>query len=234
MTFDVRVHEQELVDQGYTLIDGITSDAEAEVALKEFGLLIPQYNGQIRYDVKASDEFEKRAFSKSVNGIPWHIDAPSWSPPPIRMALHCRVQAKCGAGHTELVDMLPFVASLDDADRQRLHELPVPWIDRNTREGVTTPIIVTEGGLQIIRWRQSLLAGNSDARLLGEDAERRPLGEFGGRLNELSLAWFAAHMLPILVPEDSILLWDNVRMVHRRGEFRDPTRHMSRYWLAAH
>jgi alpha-ketoglutarate-dependent taurine dioxygenase len=233
MHSDVQLHEKELAEQGYTLIEGI-SDDDAEAVLKEFGRLTPQYNGQIRYDVRASDEFEKRAFSKSVNGIPWHIDAPSWSPPPVRMALHCRVQAECGAGHTELVDMRPFFASLDEADRAALYERPLPWIDRNTREGVVRPIIeVTPDGQEIMRWRQSLLVGDSDARLLGESAERRPLGEFGRRLDELSTAWYAEHMVPVLIPRDAILLWDNVRLIHRRGEFRDPKRHLVRYWLAA-
>ncbi|MBK3571230.1 TauD/TfdA family dioxygenase [Streptomyces sp. MBT62] len=234
MTFEPDKHERQLIEQGYTLIEGITSADEAEVVLKEFGTLIPQYNGEIRYDVKASDEYRKRTFSKSVNGIPWHIDAPSWEPPPLRMALHCRRQARCGAGHTELVDMRPFIASLDEEDHAALYERAVPWIDRNTKDGVTRPIIeVTADGQEIIRWRQSLLVGNSDPRLLGERGERRPLGEFGVRLAELSDRWIAQHMVPVLIPDDAILLWDNVRLIHRRGTFEDPARHLARYWMAA-
>ena len=234
MTATMSLHEQEIVEQGYTIIEGIVTDNEAEAVLAEYGRLIPQYNGELRYEVAADEEdYQKRALSKSINGVPWHVDAPSWNPPPARMALHCRAQARCGGGHTDLADMRMFFATLSDEDRAVLYEKPVPWIDRNTRTGIDRPIVeVLPSDREIIRWRQSLLVGKANSRLLTSDRNKRPLGEFGLHLADLSDKFYAEHMMPILTPENAILLWDNQRLIHQRRAYSDPRRRMTRYWMA--
>jgi alpha-ketoglutarate-dependent taurine dioxygenase len=233
MISEASLHEKEIVEQGYTIIEGIFTDAEAEAALSNFGTLINQYNGELRYEVSAEEDHEKRALSKSIKGVPWHVDAPSWDPSPRRMALHCRAQALCGSGHTDLADMRHFIATLSDEDRAPLYEQPVPWIDRNTRTGIDRPIVeVLADGREIIRWRQSLLVGTSNARLLSSEANRQPLGEFGLHLAELSEKFYAEYAKAILTPENAILLWDNQRLIHQRRAYSDPRRRMTRYWMA--
>jgi Taurine catabolism dioxygenase TauD, TfdA family. len=127
MTTIVDVHTHELADQGYTVLDGIRTDQEAAYALRRFGGLVPQYDGALRYQVKAAPGFEGRRYSKSTNTIGVHTEAPGWDPPPRYLALHCRVQARCGSGHTELADAGAFVASLDGAARRALYTEPVDW-----------------------------------------------------------------------------------------------------------
>ena len=89
MTSRFGEHRRELDEKGLTLIENVRSSQEAEQALGGLGTLIPQYDGRLRYDVKALPEDpRKRTFSKSVKSIPWHIDAPS-SDPPARLKRRC-------------------------------------------------------------------------------------------------------------------------------------------------
>lgn len=232
-TVTSQLHEEEILAQGFSVIEGITTDEEAESVLRQLGTLIPQYNGRLRYEVAADESHERRQLSKSTNSVPWHVDAPSWTPPPARMALHCRQQARCGGGHTDLADMRHFVDTLSPTDRSALYEIEVPWIDRNTGTGVSQPIVERRpDGREIIRWRQSLLVGRASERLLPAKAGAMPLGEFGVHLASLAEEFFAAHAVPVLVPEQAVLVWDNQRLVHQRRAYSDPGRRLTRYWMS--
>jgi hypothetical protein len=230
---EVRQHEQELIEQGWTLVHGLEADDDAEIALKEFGVLLAQYNGLLRYEVSASEKYLERAYSKSINGIPWHVDAPSWDPSPARMAMHCRTQATCGAGHTEIADFRHFISLLDEKDRTPLYERDVPWIDRNTGQSITRPVVeVLPDGREIIRYRQSVMEGNADKRLVTDEEGQAPLGEYGKRIARLATEYFAEYTIATLIPENALLIFDNQRMVHRRGAYRDPKRRLVRYWMS--
>jgi hypothetical protein len=50
----LNAYMRELVEQGFTLITDIHSDEEAIRALSVFGELVPQYDGSLRYEVKAA------------------------------------------------------------------------------------------------------------------------------------------------------------------------------------
>jgi alpha-ketoglutarate-dependent taurine dioxygenase len=39
-------------------------------------------------------------------------------------------------------------------------------------------------------------------------------------------------MVQVLIPEGSMLIWDNQRLMHARSEYQDPVRHLTRYWLS--
>ena len=237
----VRHHTQELVDRGYTLLEGIHSDEEATAALSHFGQLMPQYDGQLRYQVKAVPGYEHRRYSKSTNTIKVHTEAPGWQPPPRYLALHCRVQATCGSGHTDLADARAFLASLDDDMQRTMRERQVDWLGHNTAgsggTGVRRPSVERTGdGREIIRFSYNLLtAGHYDPLLEASPSpESLPLGRRGLDLAEQAVAFFREHRVSILIPEDAVLLWDNQRTVHARSEYTDTRRHLTRYWLRGH
>jgi hypothetical protein len=239
MTIAVHQHAQELLDQGYTLIEGITSDEEAAEALRPFGELIPQYDGELRYQVKAAPGFEDRRYSKSTNTILVHTEAPGWSPPPQYLALHCRVQATCGSGHTELADARAFLSGLDEADTLAVRERQIDWVGHNTAgtgtEGVRSPVVEsTADGREIIRFSYNLLtAGHYDPPVDAvPDPARLPLGRLGLELAERAAEFFREYKVSVLIPENAVLVWDNQRMLHARSEYRDARRHLTRYWLA--
>ncbi|WP_335934658.1 TauD/TfdA family dioxygenase [Streptomyces sp. PTD5-9] len=240
MSTALDVHTWELAERGYTVLDGIRTDEEAAAALHAFGDLIPQYDGALRYQVKAAPGFEERRYSKSVNTILVHTEAPGWNPPPGYLALHCRVQATCGSGHTELADMRRFVESLSDGDRAVLYEREIEWLGHNTggvgTEGVRRPVVErTADGEEILRFSYNLLTtGQYDPPVdASVDASELPLGSFGVHLAEQAEEFFRQEKVSVLIPEDSVLVWDNQRMVHARSAYRDAKRHLTRYWIAA-
>ncbi|OCC10045.1 TauD/TfdA family dioxygenase [Streptomyces sp. PTY087I2] len=240
MSTALDVHTWELAEYGYTVLDGIRTDEEAAEALRAFGELVPQYDGSLRYQVKAAPGFEERRYSKSVNTILVHTEAPGWNPPPSYLALHCRVQATCGSGHTELADMRRFVDALSEKDRAALHERGIEWLGHNTggvgTEGVLRPVVErTDSGQEILRFSYNLLTtGQYDPPVNASvDPAELPLGSFGVRLAEQAEEFFRQEKISVLIPEDSVLVWDNQRMVHARSAYRDAKRHLTRYWIAA-
>ncbi|MFD7668182.1 TauD/TfdA family dioxygenase [Streptomyces sp. NPDC059788] len=231
-------HHDELRENGYTLIDGVTGDDEAAEVLRHFGTLVPQYDGSLRYQVKAAPGFEGRRYSKSTNTILVHTEAPGWNPPPRYLALHCRTQATCGSGHTELADAARFLDQLDAADRAAVHDRQVDWLGSNTggvgSEGVRRPVVDRAAdGREVIRFSYNLLtAGHYDPPVdVSVDAEELPLGKLGVCLAEQAVDFFRQEKVSVLIPEDAVLVWDNQRMLHARSEYRDARRHLTRYWL---
>ena len=114
----------------------------------------------------------------------------------------------------------------------------VDWLGSNTSgvggEGVRRPIVERGAdGREIIRFSYNLLtAGHYDPPVDAQvNAEDLPLGKAGIRLAEEAADFFRNEKVSILIPEDSILIWDNQRMLHARSEYRDARRHLTRYWL---
>jgi hypothetical protein len=228
-----------LAEQGYWLIDGVETDDDAERALRSFGTLVRQYDGAIRNQVKAVSGYENYRYSKSVNTILVHSEAPGWNPPPRYLALHCRTQATCGGGHTDLVEAWSFIASLPDSLREQMRCRIVHWPGHNTAgvagAGVRAPMIQSTGsGREIVRFSYNLLTrGHYDPPIDGEsDPDTLPLGRDGVTLAERAAEFFAERRTQILIPEGSILIWDNQRMFHARSAYQDRRRHLTRYWLA--
>ncbi|MFE4856725.1 TauD/TfdA family dioxygenase [Streptomyces sp. NPDC056670] len=238
MTTAITPRTQELLDQGYTLLEGFTTDEEAAEALRDLGTLIPQYDGQLRYQVKAAPGFEDRRYSKSTNTILVHTEAPGWNPPPRYLALHCRVQAKCGSGQTELADAYAFAASLSQAEREVVHGESIDWVGHNTggtgTTGVRRPVVErTVEGRDIVRFSYNLLtAGHYDPPVDAQvPSEELPLGALGAELAVRAETFFRENKVSVLIPENSILVWDNHRMLHARSSYSDARRHLTRYWL---
>jgi hypothetical protein len=232
---------RELAEQGWTLLAGIRTDEEAAAALTEIGHTMPQYDGNLRYQVKAAPGFEDRRYSKSTNTILVHTEAPGWNPPPRYLALHCRVQARCGSGHTQLADAHALVDSLPEAERRLVHETPVDWLGHNTggtgASGVRRPVVErTAAGRRIVRFSYNLLtAGHYDPPVDADVApERLPLGAAGRDLAQRAETFFRERKTSLLIPEDSVLVWDNQRMLHARSSYTDARRHLTRYWLGEH
>ncbi|MBX9399489.1 TauD/TfdA family dioxygenase [Streptomyces sp. TRM72054] len=229
------------MEQGYTLLNDVTTDEQAAAALSDFGSLIPQYDGELRYQVTSAPGFEDRRYSKSTNTILVHTEAPGWNPPPRYLALHCRVQAQCGSGHTELADGYAFVASLGESERRAMHDECIDWVGHNTSgtgtAGVRRPAVErTTEGRDIVRFSYNLLtAGHYDPPVDADvPADELPLGRHGRDLAVRAEEFFRAHKVSVLIPENSILVWDNQRMLHARSSYTDARRHLTRYWLGEH
>ena len=229
------LHEIELREQGYTLIDGVDTSEQAEELLLRFGDIVPQYDGNLRYEVKAAPQFQSRSYSKSSNTILAHTEAPGWAPPPHYLALHCHVQATCGAGHTDLADCRAFLATLDPELAEVARTQDVAWLGHNASGvgtgGVRAPI--ADGTEEpVFRFSYNLLtSGAYEPSLDGSVPDTLPLGETGVELAHLAAEFFRDNKVSILIPPRAVLIWDNQRMLHARSEYQDNRRHLTRYWL---
>nr|WP_275426599.1 TauD/TfdA family dioxygenase [Streptomyces sp. CS147] len=93
----------------------------------------------------------------------------------------------------------------------------------------------TDSGQEILRFSYNLLTtGQYDPPVdASVDPAELPLGSFGVHLAEQAEEFFRQEKVSVLIPEDSVLVWDNQRMVHARSAYRDARRHLTRYWIAA-
>ncbi len=94
-------------------INDVDNLAAAEELVRSVGELIPQYNGRLTHDVTYRPGNDDRAYSQSANTILAHTEAPGWHPSPAYLALFCHRQARCGGGHTDLLDVRRLVGGLD-------------------------------------------------------------------------------------------------------------------------
>ena len=89
---------------GYVVLNDVDNLAAAEELVRSVGELIPQYNGHLTHDVIYRPGNDDRSYSQSANTILAHTEAPGWHPSPAYLALFCHRQARCGGGHTDLLD----------------------------------------------------------------------------------------------------------------------------------
>ncbi|MEO3827409.1 TauD/TfdA family dioxygenase [Actinomadura sp. B10D3] len=238
-----RQHEMEtmrgcLDSQGYSLLTEVGGLPHVHRILSLLGEMLPHADGRLLYEVKARHGFESLRFTKSTNGIPVHTEAPGTDPPPRLVALYCHTMARCGGGHTDLVDGREFIATLGTSDRDliqsHLVDFPPPGAD-DERLPIRRGVVSFEDGIgEVIRFSSNLFSfGAYEAEVNGTpDSRATALGEFGPVLSRLAAEFFAQHRIRTLIPEDALLVWNNHRMLHARAEYKDARRHLTRFWLS--
>ncbi len=202
---------QRRLDQwGYVVVPDVGNLSAAEELMRSVGELIPQYHGRLTHDVTYRPGNDHRAYSQSANTILAHTEAPGWHPSPAYLALFCHRQARCGGGHTDLLDVRKLVGALD-ADELALMtdaKLQFPGPD----EGVHSAMLSTDAADNTVaRFSYNLL---TTCRRLAH------------RVSDL----FRELRTSVLIPDGSLLIWDNQRMLHARSEYSDRSRHLTRFW----
>jgi Taurine catabolism dioxygenase TauD, TfdA family len=99
--------------------------------------------------------------------------------------------------------------------------------------GVHTTMLSTDAaGNTVTRFSYNLLTTADDDPTLGADVDpsRLPLGEAGRRLAHRISELFRELRTSVLVPDGSLLIWDNQRMLHAPSENHDRSRHLTRFW----
>lgn len=227
-----------LEEHGYALLPSVDSVGCAVEVLSDIGEIIGQYDGHLTHEVTYRPGNDARSYSQSTNTIRAHTEAPGWQPSPAYLALFCHRQARCGGGHTELLDVYRILPRLTDAElallTSRELDFPGPAHANGGAGHVRTPMLsMTTDGRQVLRFSYNLLTtGEYDPRLDARpDPARLPLGAEGASLAERVSELFTGQPVRVLIPENTVLIWDNRRMLHARSEYRDPARHLTRFWL---
>jgi|RhiMethySRZTD1v2_1073278.scaffolds.fasta_scaffold166026_2 hypothetical protein len=216
---------------GYVVINDVDSQAAAEELVRSVGQLIPQYNGHLTHDVTYRPGNDDRSYSQSANTILAHTEAPGWHPSPAYLALFCHRQARCGGGHTDLLDARRLVGVLDTDEMALMTEaeLHFPGPDGGVR---STMLSTDTSGNTVARFSYNLLTTADYDPSLGADVghSELPLGEAGRRLAHRVSDVFRERRTSVLIPDGSLLIWDNQRMLHARSEYADRSRHLTRFW----
>lgn len=229
----------ELQTRGWSILDSDAIGDDPAQTLGRLGRLVPQYDGQLTFDVTYKKGFDDAPYSQSMNGLGAHTEAPGYEPPPKYLALYCHRQARCGKGQTLLADGVKFYDDVLDADLRS-------WADENDVEFVAArrpgdaerrsfraKIRGSVDTAPIMRFSYNLFRyGNvnpsAEDVAHADGLKDTPLA----RIAEQGEAWFADNLTPILIPEGCMMVWDNHRLIHGRGEYTDPSRHLTRYWIS--
>lgn len=242
---------RELAAKGWCTVRGVDSPSVAERFFGRLGSFVPQYSGELSYEVKALPGYEKFQYSQSANTIQPHTEAPGYLPPPRYLAFYCHHQATCGGGHTLLADGYEFINSLDK-ELSRLARERLIHFQRTTgpREeflpGTDQPIFsASDDGTPVLRFSYNVLRYNhlhptveieegDEDDLNCERGEWETLDPFSREMCQRGLAFFRANQERALAPRGGMLIFDNWRMMHARDAYSDTQRHMTRYWIGAH
>jgi hypothetical protein len=216
---------------GYVVVGDVGNLAAAEELVRSVGDLIPQYSGRLTHEVTYRPGNDSRAYSQSANTILAHTEAPGWRPSPAYLALFCHRQARCGGGHTDLLDVRKLVGAInpDELAMMTDAELHFPGPDGGVR---STMLNTDVTGRTVARFSYNLLTTSDYDPTLGADVDhsRLPLGEAGRRLAHRVSEMFHELRTSVLIPESALLIWDNQRMLHARSEYSDRSRHLTRFW----
>ena len=229
----------QLATRGWTLVQDVHGD-EVEELLTQIGKISPQFDGKTTYQVKASDKYKEFRYTQSQNPIGPHTDGPVYSPPPRYLALHCKVQTRCGGGHTLLADGRQLLQRLSEAERIAATSKPInfrarldPGSSDERLDGSFPMVSQDSDGEQIIRFSDNLFFyGDLNAHV---DKDFDPKADdYDPDLKALAIrasAFFEQAAERMLIPENAVLIWDNYRMLHAREAYQDSKRELTRFWL---
>ena len=228
-----------LASRGWAVLASGEIDADPAVTLRRLGTIVPQYDGRVSFDVTYRPGYDDAPYSQSMNALGAHTEAPGFMPPPKYLALYCHRQARCGNGQTLLADGIRFYDEALSPDLRRWSQNnEVEFVSsatpgNETRSSLRAPIRATVAGEPVLRFSYNLFRYgnvNPDAievRRVGDDPSD-PLGQIA----EEGEAFFSRNLIPVLIPDGCMLVWNNHRLMHGRGRYADQARHLTRYWLS--
>jgi alpha-ketoglutarate-dependent taurine dioxygenase len=185
---------------------------------------VPQYDGELVRDIKPdltlpADVYTALSMHKLTPHTEWY-EFPGI--PPRYVALWC-VRSAGSGGETTLADGYRFLREFSATEIVLLHRRVYEWYGLpGTSDGpssvVSRPVLEDHPDGLIMRYSYQFLQRVEDGLV------PRYI-DSGGR-------FFADEHLDIAIERNSMLLWDNWRMIHARNAFSDPYRHLCRVLLA--
>lgn len=225
--------DSKLLYNGYVLIQNIPEVAAVNYT-RRLGDFILQ-KGSIKHTVKWTEGFDGYAYSKSMNFIGPHTEFPYLKIPPTYQALYCRRQADSG-GETYLSNANYFLESLDKADKELLKKTTVNFLSINDSDNIDSngnihPIYEEIKEDIIFRFSHNLfMYGDINAKL--KDVEENKITFFENeKINTLMtklLNFTRSNHTCFQIPTNSILIWNNHRILHWRNQYSDKHRELVR------
>jgi alpha-ketoglutarate-dependent taurine dioxygenase len=220
-------HKEVLRRQGYINFVDLPEGFDHLNFVQRFGTLIPQYDGELVWSIKAQERFADVYHSLNNKPLKPHTECYEYTGvPPKYLALWCIKASEDGRGQTTLADGYEFIASLsaDEVERLTSHVCrfhSTPGLQESSLGRVAYhPIYDTSVNPQepILRYSFACLDDGGDP--------------FIAQIRQRMADFFDQQCSSIVYKRNSLLIWDNWRMLHARTGFTDQSRHLKRVWLS--
>lgn len=217
--------DQLLDRNGYVYMDSVPHDFDHMAFLRRFGTLMPQYDGELVWSIKADPQFDDVYHSLNTKELTPHTECAEFAGlPPRYLALWCIAPASDGGGQTTLADLYAFLDTLTPQERVDLASRQYEFVStpglRSMRLGgaAVHPVLEERCDLPpVARFSYTCMLSRDDPFILG--------------IRERFLEFVSKTRVAIDFTPGSLLLWDNYRMAHSRTAYLDRRRHLRRVWL---
>ncbi|WP_158641330.1 TauD/TfdA family dioxygenase [Amycolatopsis eburnea] len=224
--FDLDALRVLLNSVGFAHICHLSKEFDYLSELARLGPLVGQFDGAVVRDVRPDPAVGNSTYSPSnTRELLAHTEWFEFPGLPPRFVALWSVRTATGSGgETTLADAYPFIDGLPAELRSTLLSRRYSWgpsvglakvgIDYRTKHQLLERV----RGELVIRFP-------CDDRCLDYDDDMN-------RFIELGRAYFAEHSTAVRILEDSMLIWDNWRVLHARTAFADTNRHLKRVLIA--
>lgn len=206
---------------GYVYLKDVPGGFDHLSFLAEFGDFMPQYDGELVWDLKPEPDMDDLYHSRNTQALVPHTEGYEYpGRPPHYVALWCIRRAQGPGGATTLADGARLLARFTADERRIMRERAFEWHSseglarKNIHVSARHPILEQYRGYELLRYSYNNVTRDGD--------------EFLEKYLELGNQFFEAEHEAFTIEENCLLLWDNWRMLHSRTAFEDRERHLKR------
>lgn len=215
---------QRLLDKnGYAYVGGVPEKFDHVEFLRRLGPLMPQYDGELIWSIKAQKRFDDLYHSLNTKPLLPHTECYEFpGTPPKYLALWCLVPTTEG-GQTTLADMYGFVDTLTQEERTRLAEGRYQFCSSSGVQDMELGRVAEHPFIERRPDRPTIIRFSRNNVRAEDDLMPRILDQ--------AVEYFDREHVAITFEPRAFLVWDNHRMVHSRTGYTDRRRHLRRVWL---
>lgn len=226
MTRLIEICQTKIEAQGFVLIPNLDSDFDYQSFVSHWGPLMPQYDQNLHWNVQVKTGITDAKCSLGSVEVPPHTEYYEGElNPPHYLALWCIHPASCGGGKIAFADGYRFLETISVEEKKYLYQAQYIYRSEIGLRKINVDIahphcILTKNssGKDILRFNTTGM-GAGDLQFLCEFRKK-------------FLKFYKMNRRELYQPKNSLLIWDNYRMVHARSSsFRDKKRHLVRLWI---
>lgn len=221
---------------GFALVEGFDNADQSRDFLEAGWALMPQYDGQLVNEVKPRDKYKNLPLSQALGEIGPHTEGVAYQVPPQYLALFCVTPAEIG-GETCIYDGLKVFTGLDRSQwdfccNEHFDFMTEGNYAGESKQHSVKPIVLRneKDQLQFNFSSNFFTYGDVNPVSHSVELEESESGLLGGIVSQI-MSECEQNEMSIRIPENTLLIWDNYRMLHGRKGFADPNRHLRRFWL---
>ncbi|WP_308406797.1 TauD/TfdA family dioxygenase [Streptomyces sudanensis] len=221
-----KIAREHLENHGYLYLFDVPDDFDHLGFLRAFGEFVPQYDGQLVWDLKPEPDMDDVYHSRNTRSLVPHTEAYEYPGlPPRYLALWCVRPARGPGGETTLADGYAWLRTFSSEEREIMRTRRYEWttseglVRRGVKWGNRHPILESRDGVDVLRYSANNVNVDGDDFLPG--------------FLRSGTEFFEENCIGVRIARNCLLLWDNWRMLHSRTSFKDSGRHLRRVLISA-